>query len=193
MMVQLVKGVKFFRPLHNTAPAASGLTSLDHSIWQVGSFCILHGDVPDAEAVGWLNQLPDNETMIKMALMHGIHDHGAVCEMHNYLWLALAHEKVGLHAGALRICALGLETEPSRGGTPSSWDMSAMHGCTGRVLSKLGRKTEALAAFNAGVWCSRNVDQARLFEENVIGSHYPTSLLSRIRSLTVAIFYTVFR
>jgi hypothetical protein len=92
--------------------------------------------------------------MLKYALMGGIHDHGAATSYHNYLWLALAHEKVGLHNGALRICDLGLQTELSMGATPHMWDKSAMHGCTGRVLSKLGRKTEALAAFQAGVRCS---------------------------------------
>jgi hypothetical protein len=122
----------------------------------VASFCILHGDVSDAEAIAWLELLPDNETMIKIVLdnipmMSGHHDHGQYIRFYNYVWLALAHEKVGMYTGALRICELGLETDSTKGATPHSWDSSALHGCKGRVLSKLGRKTDALAAFHAAV------------------------------------------
>ena len=140
-----------------------GLVSLKRCSWQVKSLCILNLDVPDADAVAWLESLPaDNEEVCAYTLKMPNPDNDPTfvnlfgVYMYQTVWIALAHEKVGLYEGALRFADLHLEPDARKGGTPmSKWDHVVAWACKGRVLAKLGRHDEALVAFQAAIATSK--------------------------------------
>jgi hypothetical protein len=125
---------------------------------------ILACNVPDVDAIAYLKTLPDNETMIKRSLRLGTADPGSMLNCYQYLWIALAHEKVGMYDGALRIISLALETDNSRGASPQGWHKPATYACKGRVLAALGQPTDAMAAFEAGVEMCETVPTFKLVE-----------------------------
>ena len=124
-------------------------------VWQVKAFCVLLLDVPDAKAIAWLQSLPDDEAVYAYSMTFPTHDVGAFWGSHQFCWLALAHEKVGLYEGALRFA--GLQFGPvSKAGYPlAKWAYVVAFACKGRVLAKLDRHDEALSAFQAGIAASK--------------------------------------
>ena len=137
--------------------AGGGLLPLRRLIWQFKSFMVMHTDVPAAKAVAWLESLPDDEAFYQYSLTMPTHDHGGFFGvMHQTCWIALAHEKVGLHDGALRFCRLALETDLLKAGVPhTKWACAIAEACKGRVMAKLQRHAEALLAFQAAVAASK--------------------------------------
>ena len=129
-----------------------GWFSTPRVVWQIKALCILDLVVPEAEAIAWLESLPDNETFCAHSMTMPQYDHGSVFGAYQTCWLALAHEKVGLYTGALRFADLQMETDILKGGTPSRiWPQVVALACKGRVLAKLNRHDEALVAFQAAV------------------------------------------
>ena len=57
-----------------------GFFSLARCIYQIKSFFILHGNVPTADAISWMNSLPDNDQLRKYSITvsneHTVHDQG---------------------------------------------------------------------------------------------------------------------
>lgn len=136
--------------------AGGGLLSLKRLVWQVKALCIIGVGVPNAKAINWLESLPDNETVIAISMSMPHYDHGAIYGAYHFCWLALAHEKHGLHDGAVRFADLQLEPDILKAGTPlTKWPQVIALACKGRVLAKLGRHDEALAAFQAGIATSK--------------------------------------
>ena len=133
-----------------------GLYALNRIAWQVKSMCILSTDVPESKAIAWLDSLPDNETYIAYSMTMPTHDHGGLFGMFHACWIALAHEKVGLFEGALRFVALQMEPDVLKAGLPGQkWPQVIALACKGRVLAKLDRHAEALAAFQAAIAASK--------------------------------------
>ena len=136
--------------------AGGGLFSLKRLVWQAKALCIIGLDVPNAKAIDWLESLPDNETVIALSMTMPHYDHGAIFGAHQACWLALAHEKVGLHDGAVRFADLQLEPDLLKAGNPlTKWPQVIALACKGRVLAKLNRHEEALAAFQAAIATSK--------------------------------------
>ena len=72
------------------------------------------------------------------------------------VWLALAHEKVGLFDGAIRFANSQLELNVLKGGNPlTKWPQVIALACKGRVFAKLNRHDEALVAFQAAITTSK--------------------------------------
>ena len=72
------------------------------------------------------------------------------------MWIALAHEKYGLYDGAIRFADLQLEPDEMKAGLPlTKWPQVIASACKGRVLAKLSRHDEALAAFQAAIVTSK--------------------------------------
>lgn len=125
-------------------------------MYQIKSFCILHLDVPAAKCIAWLESLPDNETFYAYTMTLPTHDVGAVPGFYQTCWIALAHEKFGLNEGALRFADLQLEQDLLKAGTPYfKWPQVIALACKGRVLAKLSRHDEALAAFQLAITTSK--------------------------------------
>ena len=78
----------------------------------------------------------------------GRNDYTAFINISQSVWIALAHEKVGMYAGALRFADLQLSVPLQ------TWPRVIALACKGRVFAKLGRHDEALAAFEAAVAAS---------------------------------------
>ena len=118
--------------------------------------CILHLGVPESKSIAWLKSLPDNEAFyaFSMPLPHmsaGDFEHQSPA-----CWLALAHEKVGLYAGAIRFVDLQLEMDVLKAGIPlTKWPQVIALACKGRVLAQLNRHAEALVAFQAAITTSK--------------------------------------
>ena len=144
----------FFTELEQKEPGG-GLIALKRIIWQVKSFCVLRLDVPKAKAIAWLEALPDNETVIAYSMTFPTHDHGCLFGSHQSCWIALAHEKHGLYDGAIRFADLELGPQSKAGAPLIKWPQVIALACKGRVLAKLGRHDEALAAFQAGIATSK--------------------------------------
>jgi hypothetical protein len=119
MQHQIVKQAVLFIPYETEG--GRGLFSLTRIIWKVKALMILHCDVPQEDAVEFLHSLPDSATMVRQSLAHGTHDQGQVVNLYQYLWLALAHEKVGLYEGALRMAELGCAETLVEGMNPNIW------------------------------------------------------------------------
>lgn len=82
-----------------------GLFPLKRCVWQTKALCILNTDVPESEAIAWLEMLPDTEeyNVITATLPSGDNASFTQCfGLHIYqtIWIARAYEKVGLHEGA---------------------------------------------------------------------------------------------
>jgi hypothetical protein len=133
-----------------------GIQSLRRCLWQIKSFCVLHLNVSKADAIAWLESLPDNAEFIEYGMTMEAHDVGVQHGHYHVVWIALAHEKVGLHEGALRFADLQLEPDVSRGGSPGrNWAKVIALACKGRVLAQMGRGSEAVAAFQAAITVSQ--------------------------------------
>jgi hypothetical protein len=135
-----------------------GLCSLTRLLWQVKSFLVMHTDVPAAKVSAWLQSLPDDEGFYEISVTMPTFDFGAFWgPNHQTCWLALVHEKVGLYDGALRFCRLALEPDLLKAGMPGQniWSLTIASACQGRVLTKLNRHMEALAAFQAAITTSK--------------------------------------
>jgi hypothetical protein len=114
-----------------------------------------------AKAKEWLKSLPDDQTFYEYSMTMPAYDHGALFGSHQTCWIALAHEKYGLHEGALRFADLALEPDMMKAGTPDiRWTLVISFACKGRVLAQLKRHTEALTAFQAAV--SVSMDSYRM-------------------------------
>lgn len=117
---------------------------------------MLNIDVPQSTAVAWLESLPDNDEILAYSMSFPTHDHGAVHGIYHHCWMALAHESIGLHAGALRFADLQVETDLQKGGTPLiKWPQVIAWACKGRVLAKLNRHADALVSFQAAIKTSK--------------------------------------
>jgi hypothetical protein len=117
----------------------------------------MHTNVPASNAIAWLESLPADDEFYRISMTMPTHDQGAMfgCA-HQTCWIALAHEKVGLYEGALRFCRLSLEPDLLKAGMPHiKWAAMIASACKGRVLTKLNRHTEALAAFQAAISSSK--------------------------------------
>lgn len=142
----------------DTKAPGGGLHSLKRIFWHVKAFCILHLDVPEPKALAWLNSLAGvtNEEFYAISMTMPNYDHGAVFQGYHTVWIALAHERVGLHDGALRFADLQLEPDEMKAGTPlTKWPQVIALACKGRVLAELNRHDEALEAFQAAVTTSK--------------------------------------
>jgi len=137
--------------------AGGGIVSLKRLLWQIKSFLVMHTDVPTSKSIAWLEALPDDDGFYQASMTLPTHDHGGVWGgNHQTCWIALAHEKVGLWDGALRFCRLSIEPDVLKAGTPHiKWAHTIALACKGRVLTKLNRHTEALAAFQAAIVASK--------------------------------------
>lgn len=112
---------------------------------------ILDGNVPKADGKAFLESLPCNETMIRQSLYRGKLDVGSLIGVYNYLPYALAHEKLAMYDGALRMIELALESKKERGWQGQLWHVPATICCKGRVLAAMGKPKEAMVAFEAAV------------------------------------------
>ena len=145
----------FFATLECKEPG-KGLFSLTRGAWQVKAMCILHLDVPEPQAIAWLESLPDNDAYYAYSMTMPHYNHGARIEAYQACWIALAHEKMGLYEGALRFANLEVEIDQLRAGNPSSkWPQVIALACKGRVLAKIARHDEALLAFQAAIAASK--------------------------------------
>ena len=141
-----------------TKGPGGGLHSLKRIYWQIKALCILHLDVPETKAVGWLDSLAaiTNEDFYAISMTMPNYDHGAVFQGYHTVWIALAHEKYGLYDGAIRFADLQLEPDEMKAGLPlTKWPQVIASACKGRVLAKLSRHDEALAAFQAAIVTSK--------------------------------------
>ena len=112
--------------------------------------------MPESKAVAWLESLPDKETCIAYSMTMPTHDHAAIFGGYQVCWIALAHEKCGLHEGAVRFADWQLEPDKLKGGTPlTKWPQVIALACKGRVLAKVNRHDEAVVAFQAAVATSK--------------------------------------
>ena len=147
-------GILFTRLDHKGS--GGGTHSTPRYVMHVKSMFILHTDVPKSKAVAWLESLPSNEDFIACSMTTPSCDHAATFGSYQSCWIALAHEKVGLYKGALRFADLQLEPDMLKAGTPKQkWSQVIASACKGRVLAKLGRHDEALAAFQAAIATSK--------------------------------------
>jgi len=137
---------------HEFCPNTAGMMSLKRCAWQVKSLCILNLNVPKADAVAWLESLPDNDTFVAISVTmkaeDGLFDLGAMYNgVYHTCWIALAHEMVGLHEGALRFADLQLEPDMAKAGR---------HGarCFGRIFhSKMLLDPTIASVFDAAYMC----------------------------------------
>jgi hypothetical protein len=145
--------------MDHTGPGVGGaLVSLKRLCWQIKSFLVMHTDVLVGKAIAWLESLPSSDDdFYQVSMTLPSHDPGALFGInHQTCWIALAHEKVGLYEGALRFCRLALEPDMKKAGTPySKWELTIASACKGRVLMKLSRHIEALAAFQMAIASSK--------------------------------------
>jgi hypothetical protein len=89
---------------------------------------------------------------------------GTFWNCYQYLWIAAAHEKVGLFAGALRMIGLALETEKMPSTHTQLWHIPATYACKGRVLAAMNQPEEAMVAFERGVELCATLNTFRLVE-----------------------------
>jgi hypothetical protein len=164
------------KPMHGTliAPyghkgAGGGVESLTTIVWQVKALCILNMDVPESQAIAWLDSLPDNETIYEYCMTFPTHDFTSYVQLYQPCWIALVHEKFSLFDGALRFVDLQLEPDPLKAGNPlNKWPQVIALACKGRVLAKLNRHDEALVAFQAAIAVSKqsyNMMEALAYRE----------------------------
>ena len=145
----------FFTTMDQNVPAGC-FYSLKRMVWQAKALYILNMDVPKSKAIAWLESLPDNEAVYACSVTFPTFDYGALFGMHQFNWLALAHEKVGLYEGALRFADLQMEPDYLKGGAPLlKWPQVSALACKGRVLAKLKKHDEALIAFQAAISTSK--------------------------------------
>jgi hypothetical protein len=149
---ELTKESTLYSSMEQKGPGG-GIFSLKRMLWHVQSFMVMHTDMPASKAIAWLESLPDNEGFYQVSMTLPTHDGGAFHGgSHHTCWLALAHEKVGLHDGALRFCRLALEPDMLKAGVPHiKWTQVVAFACKGRVLTKLNRHIEALDAYQAAI------------------------------------------
>jgi hypothetical protein len=142
--------------MEHMEPGAA-IVSTKRLCWQIQCFLVMHTDVPASNAIAWLEALPDDEAFYAYSMSLPTHDYGGVWpNNHQTCWIAVAHEKFGLFEGALRFCRLALEPDLLKAGTPNvKWGLTIALACKGRVLTKLNRHTEALAAFSAAINTSK--------------------------------------
>ena len=143
--------IKRFRQNGEEDVESSSMCSSDRIVWSNKAIMILDCNVPEADAKAFLESLPDSDTMIRRSLYKGKIDLGNVIGCYNYLPLALAHEKMAMYDGALRMVSLALETKRERGFLFQRWSVPATIACKGRVLAAMGKPEEAMAAFEAAV------------------------------------------
>jgi hypothetical protein len=108
---------ELFKEAGNLDAHAPGFFSPDRLIWQIKAFMILQCDVPKVDAITFLESLPDSASIVRLSTgcvteTHPGHDQACCVSLYQYLWLCLAHEKVGLHIGALRMIELATVTHP---------------------------------------------------------------------------------
>jgi len=133
-----------------------GIFSLKRMLWQVKAMCILHLDVDKSKAIAWLQSLPDNDAYYAYSMTTPNQDTGGTMNYYLACFLALAHEKVGLLAGAIRFADLQLEPDMLKAGIPlTKWPQVIALACKGRVLAKLNRHDEAVVAFQAAITTSK--------------------------------------
>ena len=135
--------------------ANSGYFSTTRVVYQVKAFCILHGNVPTADAMAWIKSLPSNKQLSKYSVLISneatTHDQGTLVNIYQSCWMALAAEKLGLFEDALRFAEFSVEPDLAKGGTFSKWTHALAHCSKGRILAKDGKHAEANTAFQAGV------------------------------------------
>ena len=145
-----------FRVLGHKGPGG-GLFSLDRQVWHIKAMCVLNLEVPEAKSLAWLKSLPDNETINAYSMSLPTSAPGGAPFYYGVVWIALAHEKVGLHDGALRFADLQLEPDVLKGGFPlTKWPRVMALACKGRVFARLHRPDEALVAFRAAITLSKD-------------------------------------
>ena len=147
-----------YTPMEHKGQDFAGVGSRKRLLWQIQSFMVMNLDVPPSKAIEWLESLPGNQEFIAFSMTLPTHDvHAFWGGDHQTCWIALAHEKFELYEGALRFCGLALETDLLKAGAPNiRWALTVAWACKGRVLIKLNRYTEALAAFQTGIESSKD-------------------------------------
>ena len=143
---------------HNVNRPGGGLMHIKRIAWHAKSLCILNMDVPEAKAIAWLESLPDDNAFVELTVGMGVgFDFGMQFNgCYHTVWIALAHEKVGLWDGALRFADLSIHTELfTKSETSQVWPTVMALLCKGRVFAKLGRHADALAAFEAAIIASK--------------------------------------
>jgi len=155
-IAEVTKHDDLFQPMEQEGPG-NGLMPLRRCAYHIKSLCILNMNVPEANAKAWLESLPDDEVFVKMSVTMEGFDFGAQYNgMYHTCWIALAHEKVGMYDGALRFANLALEQDMAKAGNPNiKWTQVIAWACKGRVLAKLDRHDEALAAFQSAITVSK--------------------------------------
>ena len=142
--------------LENVPAALGGLFGLLRVEWHIKAWFVLHGDMPASKAIAWLESLPDNQEYYKASVNLPTCSYGQIHGAYNPVWIALAHEKVGLDDGAIRFADLQLETDLLKSGAPlCRWPQVFALACKGRVLAKQDRHSEALAEFQAAITTSK--------------------------------------
>ena len=140
----------------NGPAAICGLFGLLRMEWHIKAWFVLHGDMPASKAIAWLESLPDNQEYYKASVNLPTCSYGQIHGAYNPVWIALAHEKVGLDDGAIRFADLQLETDLLKSGAPlCRWPQVFALACKGRVLAKQDRHSEALVAFQAAITTSK--------------------------------------
>ena len=141
-------------------PGAKGLMNPKRMVWQLKCVMILcsrdQSFVSDAAAIRFLRTLPEDDAeFFALSLCMGDWDHPSVFGLIEAVWIALACEKVGLDDAAIRFADFQLGPL-KRCGNPNRKYSSvmALH-CKGRVLAKLNRPEESLAAFQRAVAVSQ--------------------------------------
>ena len=101
-------------------------------LWHIKCTMILccSAEVPKAEAIEFLQSLPDDDGFCAISVTMNTHDHAAILGTHYTFMIALAHEKVGLYEGAVRFADLACGPK-SRGGTPYIWSQVVALHCKG--------------------------------------------------------------
>ena len=99
--------------------------AVESMLIQISSMMILAGHAPQQGAIAYLKSLPESDDeIVEGGKCFATHDKGQMMSVHNHLWTALAHEKVGLASGALRFCRLATRKDLAEGASPHTWTRS---------------------------------------------------------------------
>lgn len=133
-----------------------GVNSTLRQVWQLKCILIVCcDDIPKSDAIAFLESLPDDEGIIAVSLTAGTHDNGVIFGVTMFYWLALAHEKVGLYAGAIRFAELQLGPKCRANSPLTIWPQVVGLHCKARSLAKMNRHQDALATFQQAIQKSK--------------------------------------
>ena len=149
-----MRGV-LYTAMEHKGPDFGGSISSKRCLLQIQAFSILNGDVAESKAKAWLQSLPDDDDFIAYSMTFPTHDYSAVQNFIQTCWLALANEKYSMYGGALRFADVQLGPLSKAGAPLTKWPQVIALACKGRVLAKLDRHHEALAAFQAAIATSK--------------------------------------